>query len=45
VGTREFPEFAHDHSHDIGIAGVDMFKMDDDGKAIENWTLCDGSVI
>jgi hypothetical protein len=45
VGTREFPEFAHDHPHDIGIAGVDMFKMGDDGKAIENWTSCDGSVI
>jgi hypothetical protein len=31
-----FLNLLNDDPHDIGIAGVDIFKMDADGKAIES---------
>jgi predicted SnoaL-like aldol condensation-catalyzing enzyme len=34
-----FLNLFNDDSQDQGIAGVDIFKMDDDGKAIEHWDV------
>jgi predicted SnoaL-like aldol condensation-catalyzing enzyme len=34
-----FLNFFSDDPHDTGVAGVDIFKMDADGKAIEHWDV------
>ena len=34
-----FLNLTTDDPHDMGIAGVDIFKMDTDGKAIEHWDV------
>jgi predicted SnoaL-like aldol condensation-catalyzing enzyme len=34
-----FLNFFSDEPDDTGVAGVDIFKMDDDGKAIEHWDV------
>ena len=34
-----FLNFFSDDPADTGIAGVDIFKMDADGKAIEHWDV------
>ena len=34
-----FLNLTTDDPHDSGIAGVDIFKMDEDGKAIEHWDV------
>jgi predicted SnoaL-like aldol condensation-catalyzing enzyme len=34
-----FLNFFSDDPDDTGVAGVDIFKMDDDGRAIEHWDV------
>ena len=35
----QFMDSFNDDPQDLGIAGVDIFKMDADGKAIEHWDV------
>lgn len=37
MGTREFLNLFNDDPQDTGIAGVDIYKMDADGKTVEHW--------
>jgi len=37
VGARDFLNLFNDDPQDTGIAGVDIYKMDADRRAIEHW--------
>ena len=39
VGTCRFSSLFNDDPQDTGVAGVDIYKMDADGKAIEHWDV------
>src|SRR3981081_2234572 len=40
VGAHvDFLDLVNDDAEDTGIAGVDIYKMDADGKAIEHWDI------